>query len=1134
MSLDYINEAFRSLESLNEDIFSADRDGINELSDFMSSDVDDEEKISIIDMDAETEDDLQDSYVGKIICDCNVCHSHVFKDKDQITIDEEGVVDIDDDCPYCGEHNGFVIIGEITEFNPNAEEEVAEETAEEEEVTEEPAEETADDAAEENAIEEKLEESLNESDSDKLTTDLDKFWKRASRHLPARLLIQAASGNRVVNRVIDWSKSLNAHVFLLDAPTYDDIPDSELEKIKTYDLLVIDDFNRAAPWVMAKIMKLSDHIPTIAIISGNSPLDAAIARRFFIINMNNLEEALTEAAPRRYKPSTMRLLRMIGSDLVNDTVEEAIEDNDDQLNELFGLGNRGVEVTLHKYSPIQQFKVEVDITKLSNNITRKINWYAIDKKVKKSETANFITWRFNVKSSDVGRVYDTLKQRDTFSSAVMYKSKAGESESELLTKYMKGALSIHDYSKPLKLESFDIVEEDLEELNELFGLGKKKTKTYYLGFPTTGSLNAKLLKRHLQDLVDEYAEESEPAPSNAFSFSFKPYYAVAFKITDKNFKRFEADLETMLNEDHRLYLLDNVSSNRDSTGANVRLTSLVKLKEAPSNESLEESFNNVSIETDDQKMTMTSEDNGKVTVTTEPISNTDLDDDVSNISATGIVSDNEVISPVSDETVDELIDKAEPSMEEEVPAEEAPAEEESSEEETPAEEATEEPVEESEEDEAATEEAQPANESLLRESLLLEDDNEDAQEAQAGEGDADQEQSASGNGPEAIVDKLQDADYEKFVQILNSDGKSKAFIDYLKQHYKKGDDTLGTIKAAKPSKTTISCAKLHPTQKNISISKSLGMLTESPDWAVNIINNPQSAFRDPTVTYDGKYIIDGHHRWSKAYALNGDCTIEVLNFPSIPGVDWEDMLKAVQLAIVATDPSAKLINEVEDDNMLASGAEKVAAAFYIKAAPENVIEAMKAKGRGATKEEQANTISNNVLEMQKTSAPVSGAASRAYMPQMNTKTKADEKQLKDVGVIDMTESIDVDFEDFDESVFDELSEAYLNRVYENVESFKTSNVSTSGNQLIIEGVINFKSGNSKKTGFIFEAKEATRDGKVKFIGENAHLCRGRRAFTLAGSLNEKSLIVESLTYNYRAKNSDGKSTRVYGTISRNK
>ena len=55
------------------------------------------------------------------------------------------------------------------------------------------------------------------------------------------------------------------------------------------------------------------------------------------------------------------------------------------------------------------------------------------------------------------------------------------------------------------------------------------------------------------------------------------------------------------------------------------------------------------------------------------------------------------------------------------------------------------------------------------------------------------------------------------------------------------------------------------------------------------------------------------------------------------------------------------------------------------------------------------------------------------------------------------------------------------------------------------------------------------------MGENAHLARGRKAFTLIGSVNEsKKLVCESFTYNYRAKNSDGRSTRVYGKVNRNK
>ncbi len=151
MMLDYINEAFKSLDRLTEDVFRADSEGIEELSDFVNSSEDEDGKISIIDMDAETEEDLQDSYVGKVIVDCNICHSHVFKDKEDIKIDTEGIVDIEEECPYCGENNGFVIIGEIHEFKP--------ETDEEEIETPEDAIEAPVEEVEEN--EELIEESLN-------------------------------------------------------------------------------------------------------------------------------------------------------------------------------------------------------------------------------------------------------------------------------------------------------------------------------------------------------------------------------------------------------------------------------------------------------------------------------------------------------------------------------------------------------------------------------------------------------------------------------------------------------------------------------------------------------------------------------------------------------------------------------------------------------------------------------------------------------------------------------------------------------------------------------------------------------------------------------------------------------------
>ena len=129
------------------------------------------------------------------------------------------------------------------------------------------------------------------------------------------------------------------------------------------------------------------------------------------------------------------------------------------------------------------------------------------------------------------------------------------------------------------------------------------------------------------------------------------------------------------------------------------------------------------------------------------------------------------------------------------------------------------------------------------------------------------------------------------------------------------------------------------------------------------------------------------------------------------------------------------------------------------------------------------------------------------------------------------EEVEYDVEDFDSDSFDELGESYLKSVYENVRSYKTTDVSSKGNTLVVEGLIKFNSGKMKPTKFVFEASTATKNNKLRFIGENKQITRGRKAFTITGKLNEnKSFITERFNYNYMTKNEKGKSTRLYGTL----
>lgn len=143
---------------------------------------------------------------------------------------------------------------------------------------------------------------------------------------------------------------------------------------------------------------------------------------------------------------------------------------------------------------------------------------------------------------------------------------------------------------------------------------------------------------------------------------------------------------------------------------------------------------------------------------------------------------------------------------------------------------------------------------------------------------------------------------------------------------------------------------------------------------------------------------------------------------------------------------------------------------------------------------------------------------------MNTEEEDSEVESND------EESIDYDIDEFDEENFDELGESYLKNVYGNVKSFKTVNLGQLKNQLIIEGLITFNSGKQKKTRFVFEAKNATKKGKLSFIGENLQLSRGKKSFVLRGQYNKGKFMSESLNYNYRTKDKSGKSTKVYGTV----
>ena len=139
-----------------------------------------------------------------------------------------------------------------------------------------------------------------------------------------------------------------------------------------------------------------------------------------------------------------------------------------------------------------------------------------------------------------------------------------------------------------------------------------------------------------------------------------------------------------------------------------------------------------------------------------------------------------------------------------------------------------------------------------------------------------------------------------------------------------------------------------------------------------------------------------------------------------------------------------------------------------------------------------------------------------------TVTEADEEE---------SNTVEVDFDEIQEESFENIANKYLNRVYENVDKFSMTNAISDNNSLILEGTILFKSGKSKNTKFVFEAKDINKNGNLRFVGYNQAISSVKNPFVMSGHIEEKKLITERLTYNYSIKDSDGKSNRVCGTSS---
>jgi hypothetical protein len=261
----------------------------------------------------------------------------------------------------------------------------------------------------------------------------------------------------------------------------------------------------------------------------------------------------------------------------------------------------------------------------------------------------------------------------------------------------------------------------------------------------------------------------------------------------------------------------------------------------------------------------------------------------------------------------------------------------------------------------------------------------------------------SGKGGVAGIQNLikNVSNYEQFVSQLGSlaqDPKVQAFLNAGTADGDQSDDKFTATAKAIPVKN------LRPTQNEIDVDGSLKWPLTKTDSLKNCLQKGAVTIKAPVVTYNGEFIIDGHHRWSQLYSMNKDGVINCIDL-SGPKLKPIDVLKVVQLAIAAETGEVPSASVKEGNNLLKLDGDAIAK-FVIDTITEDCVKVFNnLKGAALGKLDKNNiagkVIVPNVMEMQKTSQPVAGAPKRNVMPQTDDATNAMQNLAK--GVINFNE-----------------------------------------------------------------------------------------------------------------------------------
>jgi len=227
---------------------------------------------------------------------------------------------------------------------------------------------------------------------------------------------------------------------------------------------------------------------------------------------------------------------------------------------------------------------------------------------------------------------------------------------------------------------------------------------------------------------------------------------------------------------------------------------------------------------------------------------------------------------------------------------------------------------------------------------------------------------------EDFVDKFKSIASDNKVQAILKAGRTDGNPDDEKISY---------------SQQQIKVDALIPTQNEIGFDQSIQNILTDQYGSLTSILDGNANVGGPIVTYNGKYIIDGHHRWSQVFAGNPKASMDALNIQG--NLKASEILKIVHAAI-AVKLGKVPSNDPKGINILKG----VSYQQVLDAVNKNLTDKAKeiwAKNGQADNEAIAKYIHSNLELLIKKHKPITGAPGRKDMPQTDAEDKNTKKTL---------------------------------------------------------------------------------------------------------------------------------------------